>query len=157
MNVLKKEIERRGPIYLGLFLAVMAIVFAPALFARSIQDHWQIESLYSSAFDVSSIAAAFLFAFFTFARTTEGEFFSALRKTKAFREFLGYLVVSIVATAFLTVLSIPFMIVDPKPTAAWTLEHVMVIIWAFVVGFSTGATVRATRQFISFAMADPSV
>ncbi len=146
--------ERRGPLLLGGLLAA-AIAWKGVYWLEcAARQKWHVEVLYSSIFDLSSMAAAFLFAFFTFAKSTDTEFMKKVRKTGKFRLFMGYLVTAMLATAFLAVLSIPLMITTPRPDVRWELVHFFQMFWAFMVGFAVSATWRATRQFVVLAIQD---
>ena len=98
--------------------------------------------------------AAFLFAFFTYAKTTDTEFLVKLRETHTFKRFMDYLVVAMLSAAFLAIITVPMMIANPKPEWHWDSTHWGQIFWSFILGYAASATWRSTRQFVALARED---
>lgn len=151
---MKKTLQNIGPVLIGLLLAALAAGLGPKFFSTAMEDQWKIETLYSAVFDMSAMAAAFLFAFYTFAKTSDSEFIKDVRATPAFREFMDYLVSAVFVTAAVAVMTVPMMILTPTPKVYFTVSYFAVVVWAFLVGIAGGATWRSTRQFMALTAAD---
>ena len=153
----RKQVETKGPLIIGTAFAILCAVYGIAFFEVGEKEKWEIGTLFSSVFDLSSMAAAFLFAFYTFILTAESEFFKAVKATAAYEQFEGYLIVALLFAAFLTVLTVPFMIINPRPTVAFDWVHMALIVWSFVVGYTLSATWRCTRQFATITLLEGRV
>lgn len=144
--------EKNGPVAVGFLGFLLFLLYAPQVFTYSADNSWKIETLYSSIFDLSSIIVAFIFGFFTFARTSETEFLHQIRKTTTYRRFMRYLLTALYSTAAVVLLSLPFMVAEPKPTEYGDIWMYLCAGWVFIVAFALSATVRSIRQFVVLAM-----
>lgn len=145
-------IERFGPAIVALLVAIAFAWKGGEFFAYAKKSAWDVPQIYSSVFNLSSLIAAFVFGFFTFARTSETEFLHKIRRTKTYARFMGYLVTAMATSAFVVLVSIPFMVAAPQPTEWSDWWFWGCLAWASVVAFSLAATVRSMRQFIVLAM-----
>lgn len=151
---MKKNIQNFGPIIVGLLLAALAGALGPKFFAAALQDQWKIETLYSAVFDMSAMAAAFLFAFYTFAKTSDSQFVKDVRTTPTFSEFMDFLATAVFVTAAVAVVTVPMMILTPSPRVYFSVSYFAVVVWSFLVGIAAGSTWRSTRQFMALTTAD---
>lgn len=115
---------------------------------------WSKSALFSSVFDLASITVAFVFAFFTFARTSETEFIHAMRKTRMYRRFLNFLLTAIYANGAVVVVTIPFIVVEPGVKIATNWSYWGLVVWVALVVFALFATIRSVRQFVVIAMVE---
>lgn len=146
--------ERYGPLIVGLCAAGLFIWAGSTVITYAQQHKWNVPTIYSSVFDLCSLITAFVFSFFTFARTSETEFLHRMRKTTTYARFMRYLVSAMNASAALVIISIPFMIAEPQPATYQDPWFWACAAWIALVGFTLTATARSMRQFIAIAMVD---
>ena len=150
----RKFKERYGPLLITIVMIVGYWKFGRDAFEHMTVERWDVSAVYTGIFDLCAIIAAFIFGFFTFARTSETEFLDRIRGTRTYERFMWYLIEAICANSITVLLSLPFMVAVPKPTETSDPWFYFVLIWLAVSTYSLAATFRSVRQFIAIAMVE---
>jgi hypothetical protein len=145
--------EKWHPIFLGACTALLAAWQMPRAFGIMEAANWDVGTIYSSTFDVASVATPFLFTFYTIFVTTESGFIGRMRRTKAYADTISYTLKALRYGACLIAASLPFMLVVPKPTLHSDAWNFAVAAWAGLAVCTILAFVRAARQFSIFISA----
>lgn len=143
------SIERQGPKTLVAVAGVSFVIWGNVFFEKAVAEKWAIDSLYSAIFDVSSIVCAFLFSFLIFIKTTENRFLSSFRQDRLYGVMTRDFLASIFSSFILTVVTIPLIVVVPKPELLMNVWFLVVLIWFCLVGYVIACTFRSGYQFIA--------
>ncbi len=139
--------EQSYPLLLGVTIAPLCAWYIPVIFPAMVKAGWKTENIYSSAFNISTVATPFLFTFYTIFVTTETGFIGRMKRANAYRMTVNYTVRAMWLGALLSVASLPFIIVSPAPDAysdPWTWA---VAGWSGLTVATVSAFLRACRQF----------
>ena len=146
---MRKFVELYGPFSGALFAAPICYLFGPKFFELAALNHWSIESLYAAIFDTSSIVCAFLFSFFIFIKTTENEVLSAFRSSRFYPILRKHMLAAVFSSFFLTIATIPLLVVNPKPESNTELWGILLAFWFSLTVYVFLCTARSGYQFIS--------
>lgn len=147
-------VEKYSPLASGFVAASLYIAYGLDFFSMAKTRGWNVPAIYSGVFDLASIITAFIFGFFTFARTSETDFLFQMRATTTFKRFMRYLLRAMYSSAAVVLLTMPFLVAEPKPDARHQVWFWLSTIWLSLVTYSAVATVRSIRQFIALAMVE---
>lgn len=111
--------------------------------------NWQIPSLYAAIFDTASILCAFLFSFLVFVKTTTNGFLEKFRKHAAYKNLLIDFKKSIFSSFFLTIITIPCLVVVPVPTLKMSATFYFLMAWFALCFYVLGSVIRSCYQFLS--------
>jgi hypothetical protein len=140
------------PFVSGLISGVVVYFWGPRGFSYLATKEYAHESIYSSVFDITSIATAFLLTFFTFVITTDRGFIGRAKGTRPYRLLLAYTLRALALGVALIVLSVPMMVVEPCPVSRADPALYAVAIWAGLSVWTLAAFVRAAHLFSIFAV-----
>ena len=143
--------ERSYPLILGVVAAVAVFIVSPDFFAYADGHNWKISELYYAGFEFSSIAASFLFTFYTFVVTAERGFIAKMRNSIYYAQLISYTLSAIGAGVLLAIASLPMMVLEPLPQSKWDLPTISIAAWTLVAVWATASFVRAVRIFVEFA------
>lgn len=144
-------LEANYPAILAAVSAVGAFVYAPQAI-QAIQSHgWKLDSVYSSVFDVSAITTPFLFTFYSFVATTERGFIGRMKASIYYKLMMQYTVRALLLGGFLTLASIPMMIIEPAPTTTGGADHWLLVLWIGLAVWTLSSFARAAYIFSVFA------
>ena len=129
-------------------LALAYLFFGLEFFEIAKENMWSINSIYASVFDMSSIVCAFLFSFFVFVKTTTNRYLDAARGSNTYNKLLKYFVSSIVSSFALSVVTIPFLVVNPAPTQISQISYLTVFPWVLLSGYVFAAVIRSAYHFV---------
>lgn len=139
--------ERSYPVILG-FISIPVVFWKiPIAFEAMIKAGWKTENIYSSAFNIATVATPFLFTFYTIFVTTETGFIGRMKSTNSYRMTVRYTLRAIWLGALLSVTSLPLIVASPTPTTYDTPWIWIVSAWSGLVVATLAAFVRAARQF----------
>ena len=141
------------PYAFGAFVFGIFIWKGPQAISYVAAQEWDMSSLYSSVFDLSSVLAAFLFAFFTFVRAAETEFIKKIKRTKIFRKFLMNLRTAIYASAICTLLTVPYIVIEPMSAKKATISFWFIGGWLALSACTFALSYRSVSQFVKLALA----
>lgn len=141
------------PYILGALVFALFVWKGPAAISYIAAQEWDMSSLYSSVFDLSSVLAAFLFAFFTFVRAAETEFIKKIKRTKIFRRFLMNLRTAIYASAICTLATVPYIVIEPMSADKATTSFWFIAAWLALSACTFALSYRSVSQFVKLALA----
>lgn len=141
--------EKFGPLTLGAIIFVAAYYGAFDVLEAAARNKWHLDALYVSVFNIAAAASAFLFAFYTYVRTSDGAILCEIRRSIFFKRASTYMIRSIVATAILAVASVPFLIVVPQPHDAHHIWYWLICAWSAFSTYVFAAIFRSAYQFIA--------
>ncbi len=141
--------ERWFPLTIALISAASFFVWGERIFSHARLQEWDISSLYSSVFDIASIICAFLFSFLVFVKTTQNRVLNQFRLKPEYRTLMSHFRRSIISSFFLTIATIPYVVVVPVAENRLELDYYIVMIWMVFATYTLAATVRSSYQFIS--------
>jgi len=141
--------ERFGPSIIGLVIFVLAYRYEKALLDAASQNKWHLDALYASVFNIAAASSAFLFAFYTYVRTSEGAILREIRASAFFRRASKYMIRSILVTSILALASVPFLIVVPEPHDNHHAWYWAICIWTAFSGYTFATIVRSAYHFIA--------
>lgn len=142
------SIEDKWPSAFGLAAVAVFLLFAPSFFQHCAASGWACGNAYYMAFDVSSLLSAFLFTFYGMVVAVETGFIGRLRATRAYRDFVSYLLRALVAAVAVTVLSVPLIIVEPAFVEAAGALFVVGAIWFGLTTVALASFGRAVWLFV---------
>lgn len=143
--------EANYPMIFGGIAAAAALAYAPQAISVFTENEWKIDSIYSAVFDVSAITTPFLFTFYSFVATAERGFIGRMRASVYYRMLMQYTVRALLLGGLLTLLSIPVMVIEPKPATLGEASHLLLVIWLGLAVWTLSAFVRAAYIFSVFA------
>lgn len=141
--------EKYGPFLIGLAALCVSYHYQAQFFIMSSASEWHVDALYGSVFNIAAAASAFLFAFYTYVRTAEGNILREIRAAAVFRRAARYIIRAIVSTAILSVATVPFMVVVPEPQTASESWYWAVCLWTALSFYVLAAIIRSAYHFIA--------
>lgn len=141
--------EKHWPSFVAVGAFVLAMLYAESFFSHARLSSWKVEALYNSMFNIASAASAFLFAFYTYVRTASGDILVAIRKSIYFKRASSYILRSITFTALFAVVTVPFLIVEPKPESIMDLPYWVVATWCAAACYGLATIARSVYHFIA--------
>lgn len=127
------------------------ILFGINIFDTLDSNVYNYAAIFSSIFGVSSALTALLFAFYTYAISSDSAFIKAMRKTGPYDDMLFYVKVSIGVNAALTLYSIPIMVLEPIPKELWSIFWWLLLVWSCLLFAAASSFIRAFMVFWIFA------
>lgn len=151
-----RRVENSLPFALGIFCGVVTWFVAPDFFVVANRSKWDIASIYSSVFDISTVFTAFAFTFYSFVLTKSDGFVGRMKGTYAYRQTKRFAVSAMGLGVTLTIASIPMFVVVPQPsTEADSAALLIVALWVSLAVWTIAAFIRAARIF--WLMTEPEV
>lgn len=139
--------ERLYPLLFGVATVPLVYWKMTAVFEAMLKYGWKIENIYSSAFNIATVATPFLFTFYTMFVTTETGFIGRMKRTNAYKMTVQYTLRAIWLGALLSVTSLPLIIASPAPIKSDDPWNWFIAIWCGLLVYTLAAFVRAARQF----------
>lgn len=139
--------ERSYPLLFGAATVPLTYWKMAAAFDAMTKAGWKTENIYSSAFNIATVATPFLFTFYTIFVTTESGFIGRMKRTNAYRMTVRYTLRAIWLGALLSVASLPLILASPAPTTRDDPWIWFIAIWSGLLVSTLAAFVRAARQF----------
>jgi hypothetical protein len=149
MMMIARAWEKRGPILIGVSAGILAYFFARPFLVAAAGKSWHLDALYASVFNIAAAASAFLFAFYTYVRTSEGSILREIRGSRIFKRASQYMIRAIISSAVLAILSVPFLIVVPMPQGTNEIWYWVICIWAAFVAYVLAAIFRSAYHFLA--------
>jgi uncharacterized membrane protein len=135
--------EAAYPSVTGIAAGVVAYLYAP-------EHKWAIENIFVAIFTLGTVTAGFGLAIYTFLLTTESGFIGKTKRSIYYRHLLKYVLIATIASAILSIVSIPGMVVKDVPRP-YSLHAIYIAVWAGVGGWTVGSLFRAGHLFSIFA------
>jgi len=146
--------ENWHPLLLGAACALALWAFGWPLVSASRVATWNLPALYSAIFSISGIYTAFLFTFYSFIATTDRGFIGRAKDSIYYKRTVSFTVSALVLGGFLTLVSIPMLLVEPDlQTRA---GRVVIVLWIGLTVWASAAFVRAAYLFVIFAVSQKS-
>ncbi|MCH9752163.1 MAG: hypothetical protein K0U61_08085 [Alphaproteobacteria bacterium] len=145
---LRADWERNNPIVLGLFAAAITMFTSPFAVSFMLEHEWNIAAAYAAFFDVAAVFTAFLFGFYTFVATSTTDFMLKVRRTQVFSGLKTFTVNAMSYGAWLIIVSIPMMIIEPIPTEVLSWENALFLVWMGLVVASVASFFRVMKLFL---------
>jgi hypothetical protein len=139
--------EKHGPWIIAAVIAVCAYWRGESFFEMAETKRWHLDALYGSVFNLSAASSAFLFAFYTYVRTAEGAILREIRASNVFRVASKYMLWAVFNSAFLAILTVPFVVAVPEPHHASERWYWAIIIWAAFSGYVFACIARSAYHF----------
>lgn len=112
---------------------VLAVISSLVIQRLSNADGLNVGAIYSGTFGVLSIFAGFLATFFVFVATRSNKFLDAIRHTITFKQMLGLMKFTIRWTVFAVIVTLGFMVAEPKGYDLFSATNGLVFIWSLIV------------------------
>ena len=141
--------ERYAPRTAALIGMVIYIFFGPQAYATALAREWDVQALYAAVFDTSSIVSAFLFSFLVFIRTTTNQFLEAFRDHPSYNILTRHFLWATATSFALTIGTIPFLVVVPKPLSLYSITFFVVLVWVGLTTYVIFAVLRSAYQFLA--------
>lgn len=139
--------EEYGPLLASLMFFAIFLYYSEKMTHYFVVGGWQSEGLYTAIFDWSAIQTGFAFGVYGFVVGKTGGFIAALRGTKAMERFISYIWKANIIGFFLTVSSIPLIVVNPKITEDNFLIYSVVSLWFCIFIWSFLSFLRLAYNF----------
>jgi hypothetical protein len=139
--------EKRGPWVIACLIGLGVYWRGESFFEAAAQNKWHLDALYASVFNLAAAASAFLFAFYTYVRTAEGNILREIRASHVFRRASKYMIWTIFNAAVLAVASVPFVVAVPEPHRATERWYLAIVIWAAFSAYVFAAIARSAYHF----------
>lgn len=138
--------EKWWPLLIAIAAAVAVYFCGEWFFLAAKNSAWHMDALYSSVFNISVAASAFLFAFYTYVRTAEGRILREIRGSKIFRRASRYMINAVIISSVLAIVTVPFLVVvpEPRPNEFW---YWAVMLWVSFAVYAFAAIVRSIYHF----------
>lgn len=127
LNKLFKFIRKNIEFILSIFVFLTIIHFRLEISEKFVKNLWNLDTLYSSVFDWSSIQSAFLFSIYAFFLSRSEPFIQAVSKTQPFKMLRRYVLRSLWLSLGLTIITLPLAVSPPEITSSRALD------WGFLV------------------------
>lgn len=112
---------------------VLAVVSSLLIQRLSNVDGLNVGAIYSGTFGVLAIFAGFLATFFVFIATRSNKFLDAIRQTITFRQMLGLLKFTIQWTIFAVLVTLGFMVAEPRGYDLFSATSGAVFTWSLMI------------------------
>lgn len=139
--------EKRSPLIVALVAAIVTYWCGEDFFRIAVDNSWHLDAMYASVFNLTAAASAFLFAFYTYVRTAEGNILRQIRAAPIFNRASRHMILAIALSALLAVLTVPFVVVVPQPRLTSDRWYWAVVVWAGLSGYVFAAIVRSAYHF----------
>jgi hypothetical protein len=139
--------ERLYPLFWGLATVGAWLIWGHLLAALCVKQQWHLDQLYTAVFAFLAITTGFVAAFYcTIVCMSEG-FIHQIRNTDVMRGFLIFLKQAIILGFFVSLASIPMMVVEPIPTEQYSLSAFAVALWLGAAVWAIAAFYRVASLF----------
>lgn len=142
-------LEKYSPHLVALIVLALTYWRGGNFFSAAIENGWHTDALYASVFNIAAAASAFLFAFYTYVRTSEGTILREIRASALFRRASKYMIGAITWSALLAIITVPLMIAVPQPCHPNEGQFLPVAIWVAFSGYVFAAIIRSAYHFIA--------
>jgi hypothetical protein len=139
--------EKYGPFVLAAAVGLVVCLRGEKFFEIAATHKWHLDALYASVFNIAAAASAFLFAFYTYVRTAEGNILREIRASPVFRRASKYMISTIFNAAILAVVSVPFVVAVPEPHSAAERWYWAIVAWASFATYVFSAIARSAYHF----------
>jgi hypothetical protein len=142
------EWERHWCSAIGIFVLIFSCFYASLLLEAAEKNHWHIDNLYSAIFGLSTFIAGFLFAIYTYVKTTENRTLDAIRQSVYFDRASRYMVFAMAMATVLSLSTIPFFVIVPG-IRKMDLSYWLFCGWAGLTVYVAALSVRSLYHFIT--------
>jgi hypothetical protein len=139
--------EKRGPWVVAFLVAVVVYWRGESFFEMAAKNKWHLDALYASVFNLAAAASAFLFAFYTYVRTAEGEILREIRSAHVFHRASTYMIWTIFNAALLAVVTVPFVVAVPEPHGTSERWYWAFVVWSAFSAYVFAAIARSAYHF----------
>jgi len=140
-------IERFGPILIGLLVLAALLYYRVSISLMFSNGGWQSAGLYTAIFDWSAIQTGFAFGVYGFVIGKADGFVAKIKGTKAMERFVSYIKRANVIGFFLTISSIPLIVINPEIKQDAIYSYYIVAIWFSIFVWSFMAFLRLAYNF----------
>lgn len=148
--------ERYFPACAALACFFLIVYYSQEILILENRDLVNWKNLYTAVFDWSAVQTGFLFGVYGFVFGKTDGFIGAVRNTIAMKNFIGYTRNATIVGFFLTIISIPMLVVNPTMNSQYSAFFFIiaawfsVFVWAFIsflrVAFIFGIIVRTPEN-----------
>lgn len=140
-------LERVYPACLGVVCAGAWLFWGHKLVYLSEANHWHLDQLYTAVFAFLAITTGFLATFYCTIMCMSEGFVRAIRDTRLLGRFLAFVKGAIVLGFFVSLASIPMMVVAPLPKEPMTISAFVIAAWVGVAVWAVAAFFRVAALF----------
>lgn len=138
--------EKYAHIVAGAAMCVLSVVYSHHWFTFIVAQQWDYGAIYSSIFDLATVYSALLFGFVGYFRTVRHKFIEALPE-RLYWGSIRYAEHGFALGMTLMLVSIPLIVIQPRPEASFDLWSFVFGLWAFLAVSAIIAFVRASQIF----------
>jgi hypothetical protein len=139
-------VDRFWPLAMAAISAPVLLRYANDFFRVSKENSWHVDNLYISVFGVFTVMAPFLFAYYTFVKTIDNKYITAVRDSFYFRSAERYIIRATVTTFFAALVTIPLLIMVPEPEEPGR-ELWLVVGWGTFSVYAVSMVMRSLYHF----------
>jgi hypothetical protein len=142
------EWERHWCSALAMITLVFFCAYSKALLEVADKHHWHMDNLYSAIFGLATFIAGFLFAIYTYVKTTENRILDAIRQSIYFGRASRYMIFAMAMATVLSIITIPFFVIVPDIKER-DLSYWLFCGWAAFTVYVASLSGRSIYHFIT--------
>jgi hypothetical protein len=146
-RLLSVEWERHWCSTAGVGTFVVLASFPENIITMTETQHWHFDNLYNSIFGLGIFDAGFLFALYTYTRTTENKILDSIRRSVYFTRASKYMFTAMLVAVCLSILTIPLLVTVPEFSRAHQF-YWLFFAWCSFTIYCACLTIRSLRHFI---------
>jgi len=143
------------PVAFGVVIFSLVLIYGKELFCIIDANKIELSNIYTAVAGLFAIITGFLATFYGSIQAIVDTRLKRIEKTTVFLRFISYIKLATKAGFLIAILSIPYIVLTPTATQAWT-GRLFVAIWCGACAFGLAAFVRvAGMLFFIFEYKPP--